>query len=137
MTVPAGVDEAGGAVDQQAEAAERALALQARDEIVGERDPLERRAEHELAGMQDERTTVLDLDQLREVFLRLLRVDVGRRVVAEDSEQAVDVEVDGRRLDRAVVERVDDDPARRELLTDGDVRQDHGAGAYRRAPDRE
>ena len=55
MPVPARVDEAGGRVDQQAESAERALALEAGDEVVGERDPLERRAEDELAGMQDER----------------------------------------------------------------------------------
>ena len=81
------------------------LALEPRDEVVGERDPLERRAEHELAGVEDERAVVADLDQLGEVLLRLLRVDVGRRVVAEDAEVAVDVEVDRRRLHAAVVER--------------------------------
>ena len=55
VPVPAGVDEPGGRVDQEPEPPERALALEARDEVVGQADPLERRAEHELAGVQDER----------------------------------------------------------------------------------
>ena len=46
--------------------------LQARDEVVGKGDPLERRAEHELAGMEDERLgSVLDLDELRQLLLLL------------------------------------------------------------------
>ena len=49
----------------------RALALEPRDEVVGEPDPLERRAEHELAGMEDERRSVVDLDELGQVLLRL------------------------------------------------------------------
>src|SRR5215213_9993357 len=48
------VDEAGCRVDEQAEAAERALALESRDEVVRQRDALERLAEHELAGVEDE-----------------------------------------------------------------------------------
>ena len=55
VAVPARVDEAGRRVDEQAEAAERALPLEPRDEVVGQPDPLERRAEHELAGVEDER----------------------------------------------------------------------------------
>ena len=99
MPVPPGVDEAGGAVDEQAEPAERALPLEPGDEVVGERDPLQRRAEHELARVEDERAVVADLDELGEVLLRLLRVDERRRVVAEHAEVAVDVQVDRRRLD--------------------------------------
>ena len=76
--------------------------------------------------MEDERAVLADLDQLGEVFLVLLRVDVRRRVVAEHAEVAVDVEVDRRRLDRVVAERVDDDATGRELFPDGDVGQDHG-----------
>ena len=48
------------------------FALEPRDEIVGQRDALEGGAEHELAGVQDERAVVADLDQLGEVFLRCL-----------------------------------------------------------------
>ena len=50
-----------------------------------------------------------DLDELGEVFMRLLRVDVRRRVVAKDPELTVDVDVDRRRLDVGVVERLDHD----------------------------
>ena len=69
MPVPARVDEAGGRVDQEPEAAERALPLEPRDEVVGKPDPLERRAEHELARMEDERRLVVDLDELRQLLL--------------------------------------------------------------------
>ena len=85
--------------------------FESRNEVVGLRDALQRRAEHELAGVQDEGAVVVDLDQLGEIFLRLLRVDERRRVVAEDAEVAVDPQVDGRRLDRTFAERIDDDAA--------------------------
>ena len=63
MAVPAGVDEARRRVDEEAEPARAALAFQAGDEVVRERDPLERRAEHELARVEDERLCVVgDLD---------------------------------------------------------------------------
>src|SRR5579884_2080047 len=52
VPVPACVDESCGAVDEEAETAEARLALEARDEVVGQRDAFERRAEHELAGME-------------------------------------------------------------------------------------
>ena len=103
-----------------------ALPLQPRDEVVGEGDAFEGAAEHELAGMEDERAVLLHLDELGEVLLRLLRVDVRRRVVAEDAEQRVAVEVDRGRLDRVLVERVDDDAPGGELLADGAVGEDHG-----------
>ena len=40
--------------------------LEPGDEIVRELHTLERRSEHELAGMQDERIAVLHLDELRQ-----------------------------------------------------------------------
>ena len=49
------VDEAGGRVDDEAEAPDRALALDARDDVVGQLDPLQRPPEDELAGVDDER----------------------------------------------------------------------------------
>ena len=48
---------------------ERRLSLEPRDEIVGQRDALERRAEHELARMEDERLVVRDLDELGQPLL--------------------------------------------------------------------
>ena len=76
--------------------------------------------------MEDERVAVGDLHQLGEVLLGLLRVDERRRVVAEDAEVAVDVEVDRAGLDAALVERIDDDAAGRELFAEGLVGEDHG-----------
>ena len=55
VPVPAGVDEAGGGVDEQAEPAEELLPSSRATRSSGSRDPLERRAEHELARVQDER----------------------------------------------------------------------------------
>ena len=51
--------------------------------VVGQRNPLERGAEHELARVQDERAVAADLDQLGEVLLGELRVDVQQVVSAE------------------------------------------------------
>ena len=126
VAVPARVDKACGRVDQQPEPAQRALALEPRHEIVGQRDPLERRPEHELARVQNEAAFAPDLDQLGEVFLRELRVDVGRRVVAEHPKEAVDAQVDRRRLHAAVHQRVDDDAALGERLVNRDVGEEHG-----------
>src|SRR5204863_10005463 len=64
--------------------AERALALQPRDQVVGQRHALERRAEHELAGVEDEGPVVVDLDQLGQLLLRLLDVDERVAGVVED-----------------------------------------------------
>ena len=55
VAVESRVDEPGRGMDQEPEAAERALALDAGDEIVGDCDSLERGAEHELPGVQHER----------------------------------------------------------------------------------
>ena len=85
VAVPARVHVAGRRVDQQAEPAEARLALQARDEVVGDRDALQRGPQHELPGMQDERLVGLRLDELGEVLL-LLHVDERVPVVAEHPE---------------------------------------------------
>ena len=79
--------------------------------------------------MEDQALVLGDLDQLGQLLLVLLDVDHPLAVVAEDTEVAVDVEVDRGGLDAVVAERVDDDPARRQLLADGDVREDHGWSA--------
>src|SRR5919201_956197 len=107
VAVPAGIDEAGGRVDQETEAPQTAFSLQAGDEVVGELDALERRAEHELAGVEDERLLVADLDELRQILLRLLHVDERVARVVEDAEVAVDADVDARGLEERVVIRLD------------------------------
>ncbi len=101
------VDEAGGGVGQQAEAAEAGLALDAGGEFVSEAHDLEGRGEHELAGMQDERLAVGDLHQRGEVVLLDRRVDVRVQVVVEDAEPAVQPYVDAGGLDQLAVERLE------------------------------
>ena len=69
MAGEARVDEAGGRVREQSEPAERGLALEARRDVVGQRDELERAAEHELARVQDERLQGRGLDQVGQLGL--------------------------------------------------------------------
>ncbi len=107
------VDEARGRVRQQAEATERALALEPGGDVVGQRHDLERRPEHELAGMQHERLVRVGLDQSGQVGLVDRRVDVRVLVVVEQPEELVQPDVDARRLDERGVVGVEADPARR------------------------
>ena len=97
------------------------LAFQPGDEVVGQLHPLGRRTQHELAGMKDEHRLFTDLDQLGEVLLVLLHVDVAHRVVAEDPEVTVDVQVDRRGLNGGLVERLDGDSALGQGLPDRPV----------------
>ena len=112
-------------VNKKSEPAKARLPLEPGDQIVGEGDAFEGAAEHELTGVEDERAVLFDVDELGEILLRLLRIDVGSGVVAEDAEQRVAVEVDRRRLDRRLVERIDHDAPGGELLADGAVGEDH------------
>ena len=128
MPVPTGVDEAGGRVDEQAQTSERALALETGDEVVGERDALDRRTEQELTRVQDHGVRRADVDELGQVLLGLAHVDHALGVVAKDPEQLVDVEVDRGRLDAVVAQGVNDDPARGEGFFDGPIREDHDVG---------
>ena len=69
--LPARVDEAGGGVDDQPEAAERALALDPRDEVVGQLDPLLRCARGTNSpGWMTNGSSVGDLDLLGQVRRR-------------------------------------------------------------------
>src|SRR3954454_2952520 len=74
--------------------------------------------------MQDERLAV-DLDELRQILLRLLDVDVRVARVAEDAEVAVDANVDARRLEQGGVVRVDPDAALVEQAPDRSVGENH------------
>ena len=118
---------------------ERALPFEAGDEIVRQLHPLERRAEHELAGVKDERIAVLDLHELRQPLLLALDVDVGIAVVAKDPKQAVDANIEARRLHQRRVVRIDHDPALVDQSRDRPVGENHGAiltrERIRRVPD--
>ena len=61
--------------------------------------------------MQHKSSVVLDLDELRELLLRLADVDVRIAVVVEDAKEAIDADVHARRLEQGVVIRIDLDPA--------------------------
>ena len=82
--------------------------------------------EDELAGVEDEGSLVVDLDEAGELLEVLLHVDDGHRVVEEDAEVAVEAHVDRRRLHERVVGRFEDDAAGGQLLADAPVGQDHG-----------
>lgn len=98
-----GVDETGGGVGEQAEAAERRLAFQTPGEVVGQGAALQRRAEDEFTRVQDERFAMLGgFNQAGELVLLFGGgVDVGVAGVVEDPEQAVQPDVDARRLYQA------------------------------------
>ena len=99
------------------------------DEVVRQLDPFERLAEHEFAGMEDERLVVGDRQQLGQVGLGRPDVDVRVAVVAEDPERAIEVQVDRRRLEVLRVVRVDADVASLERRADVAIGEDaHATG---------
>ena len=105
--VEARVDETRGGVREEAEAAERGLALQPRGDRVGEGEALEGGGQHELAGVEDEGVAVGNLDEGGEVLHALLRVDVGVLRVVEDAEEPVHAAVHAGGLDERRVIRID------------------------------
>jgi len=98
-------------VDQESEPPERALPFEPCDQVVREPNALQGGAKNELAGMEDERRSVLDLDELGQVFLLLANIDIGVAVVVENPELAVDANVDARRLEQRIVVGIDLDAA--------------------------
>jgi hypothetical protein len=110
---------------QQAEAPEGRLALEPAGQVVGQGARLERRAEHELTGVQDERLAGRRFDEAGQLVLLLGRVDVGVAGVVEDPEQGVEADVDARRLHQAVFERIDAQPSGIDLGSDITVGEQH------------
>ena len=64
-------------MDEQADASEAALALQAGHQVVGQLDVFQRAAQDELAGVEDELLVALYFDFLSQVGLGLAHVNVG------------------------------------------------------------
>ena len=129
MAVPARIDEAGRRVDEESQPPERALAFETGHEVVRQRDALQRRAEHELARVEDESFLGIHLDELRQLLHLLLHVDERVARVAKNPEEAVDPDVDARGLQELLGVRVDADPAFLEQPADRAVGEDHGRTA--------
>ena len=115
-------------MDEEPQPTEGAASLEARDEIVGQLDPFQRLAQHELARVQDERVVAVDRHQVRQVGLGCAHVDVRVAVVAEHAEVGIQVQVDRRRLKARRIVRVDAHAARLKLGADIAVRQDGHRG---------
>lgn len=90
--------------------AERALPLQPRREVVGERDDLVRRGQDELPGVEDERLVAVRLDLTGQVGLLDGGIDMRIAVVLEHPEVAVQPHIDARGLHHRSVERVNANP---------------------------
>ena len=104
------------------------LALEPRGDVVGQRDELEGRPEHELAGVQDERLVRRrSLDQVGEVGLVFGRVDERVLVVVEQPEVAIEPHIDARRLHHLGFPRLEPDAARVDLGPDVAVGEQHAA----------
>ena len=94
LSVPAGIDEAGGGVNEQTKTAERGLAFESGDEIGGETHALAGGPENELTWVQHEGVVGTDLDEFGEILEVLLHIDVAHRVVSKHPEKAVDMKID-------------------------------------------
>jgi hypothetical protein len=110
---------------EQPETPQRRLALEAPGEIVGQRAPLERRPQDELARMQHERFILLGLDECRQVVLAQCGVYMGVARVVEDAEQVVQPNVHAGGLDHAVVEGIETQPAGGDLGADVAIGEQH------------
>src|SRR5215210_4129397 len=75
--------------------------------------------------MEDEGALVVDLDELRQLLLRLLDVDERVARVVEDAEVAIDAHVDARGLEQGLVVRVDLDPTFADQPADRAVGENH------------
>ena len=82
--------------------------------------------------MDDERLLGRDDDLLGEVLRRLAEVDRRGAVVVEDPERVAEPQVDARRLDQALVPRVDPDSPVGDELEDRPVGENGGRGVRHR-----
>ena len=131
LSLEAGIDEAGGGVDDDGEASDGASALDAGDEVVGDLDPFHGGAEDEFAGVEDEGLAVGDLDAAgKGGGVGLAGVDAGEIAEAVDDEFIAQADVDAGRLDLElrVREGVDLEVALFKALANVAVREDHDGG---------
>ena len=91
----------------------------------GRRDGLVGAAEHELAGVQDERLIGRDLDEVGELGLVFGRIDERVLVVVEQPEEAVEPHVDRRRLHHRRVVGLETDAIGGEFGLDVTVGEQH------------
>ena len=98
MTLETRVDEACGGMRENTQAAQRALALQSGGNCRIKLHILPRGAERELARMQDPRLIRPDFELLGQLALVLRRIHIRIRMVVEQTEEAVQTDVDRRRL---------------------------------------
>ena len=126
----AGVDEARGGVHDQSQPAEARLALDAGHDVVGQLDPLDGGAEHELARVDHERRAVLDLHVLGDARGRLGQVDRRQPVIVEHAERGAELQIHARGLNHGGIPGLDLDPLLLDEAADcavGQNRTDHAA----------
>src|SRR5438874_9969703 len=114
-------------MDDEAKAAEAALAIETTDQVVGNFDALQCNGEDEFARVKDERDIVVHAFQLSKFRHLFLDIDIREAVVAEDAELPAEAEIDTRRLDISIFKRIHDQPAGADLFADRVVAQDHGS----------
>ena len=135
--LPARVDEAGGGVDDQAEAPDRALALDRarRGRREARPTPACARGRTRRGGSRTARRARSSTSSVRFVggSRRSIAVDA---VVVEDAEGVAEPQVDERRLDHRLVPGIDDEAALLDQPADravGERRRSHGRDPVRRA----
>ncbi len=132
------IDEAGGGVDEQPDPPETRLALDPTHQVVGEAHVLDRGAEYELAGVEDEGLPLDDRDRFGQVRIGPHRIDAVRRVVAEHAQNRFESDVDARWLHLIIGDRFECQRALGQHGPYGDVGEQHetdrrGAVAVRRS----
>ena len=123
--VPSGVDESGGGVNEQSDAAQRAFAFETGDYRVVKGDALQGVAEDELTGVQDEGLIVGDLNHLVKVGDIFTEVYVWRGGVAEHEHFVVEMEVNRCGLHIGGIKGRYADPSALNLVSDALVAQYH------------
>jgi len=94
LSVPAGINETGSGVNEQAKAAEGGLAFESSNKIGGKTNALAGGPEHELTWVQHEGVVGTDLNEFGEILEVLLHIDVAHRVVPKHPKKAVDMKID-------------------------------------------
>lgn len=96
---------------EQSQPAQAGLALETGRHVVRKRHLLDGRAQHEFAGMQNERLIALRFDETSQLGLLIGRVDDCVFVVVEQTKIPIKAYVNTRRLDESFVKRFEVDPS--------------------------